>query len=191
MEQQRVFRNIVRPAVRQAQLTLFDETTEGVVVNDISPELIEQVHEADVVVADVSCYETSGAFSLSPLLCYFIALSHSLGNRTILVAHSTAHLPAHLQKHHTLTYSSENPVDFYDRFERVARGILAGEDNRPDNPIQEYRKEKDTAEEIAQAKAQAAEKEAQLKRLRQQMAEGKQPSPPKITFRQVSGPGKE
>lgn len=185
MQQQREFRVIVKPAIKQAGLTLFDPEHEGTAISEISSELVEKISEADIVIVDANRYEETG-LPLSPPLCYFIGLRHAFGNRTILIARASGHLPASFQKHHTLFYSHDDPPEFYERFEKVAKSILSGENDKPDNPIQEHLKEKRAAQESSRSKAESAEQAAQLARLlRQQAAPRSDGSTPKITFRPV------
>ena len=130
MQQQREFRVIVKPAIKQAGLTLFDPEHEGTAISEISSELVEKISEADIVIVDANRYEETG-LPLSPPLCYFIGLRHAFGNRTILIARASGHLPASFQKHHTLFYSHDDPPEFYERFEKVAKSILSGENDNP------------------------------------------------------------
>ena len=185
MQQQKEFRNIVKPAIEQAGLVLLELDQQGIVVKNISSELIKQIYETDIVVVDANCYETTGIYTLSPFLYYFIGLRHALGNRTILITRSTDHLAASLQRHHTLVYSPEEPPEFYEKFKKVVRAIQSGEDTSSDNPFQEYRLQKDLAEQLARARAEANDKAAQLERLERERAEGSKLSP-KITFRRVN-----
>jgi len=186
VQQQGDIQSIIKQAIRQAGLTLLGRH-DGIVVQDIPSHLVnplmEQLHQTDIVLVDANPYNVAGATALSPYLYYFIALRHAMGNRTILVTRSAHGLPPSLIKHHTLIYGVDPAgiADFYERFCDVVKAILEGKDDEPDNPFQEYLQAK--ASEAA--KAQAADKEAQLEALKRQLDEKRKPSPT-ITFRPLN-----
>ncbi|HJT75636.1 MAG TPA: serine protease [Gemmataceae bacterium] len=139
-EQQRDdIENLVLPALEQAGLRLPDEHPAGVEVHDISPELIQVLDEAGIVVIDANCYERDVPFPLSPYLFYFMALAHTKGSSTILVSRSSNHLPVCLQgRPHTLTYATNRVREFDRAFRAAVQKIQARADEKPDNPVQEY-----------------------------------------------------
>lgn len=184
-QQERHIKNLIGPAIRQANLELVGDEA-GCSTDDVTPVLIRQVYEADIVVVDANCYETGSVASFSPFLYYFIALRHTLGNQTILVSQTTDHLPHSLRKHHTLSYQPDESWQFYQQFMEVVQAIRSGEDQRPDNPIQEYLQELEyraKEEELARTQRMLAAREAQLEALQK---EKKIASQPKITFRPVN-----
>ncbi|HLN29239.1 MAG TPA: serine protease [Gemmataceae bacterium] len=156
-EQQREeIEGIILPAIKQAGLQLPDDYPEGVIVNEITTDLIQLVDEAGIVVIDANCYEKSGAFTLSPYLYYFMALAHTKGSSTILVCRSSEHLPPSFQKRpHTLNYSSK-VFKFVTEFRNVVQRIQARTDFRPDNPVQEYIANRVLAAELQRARAELA-----------------------------------
>ena len=185
VQQARDFKRFVKPAIAGAGLTLSDSAEEGTVVRTISTELVKRIYETDIIVVDANCYEKEGWYKLSPYLYYFIGLRHAIGNRTILIASSIAHLEASLQRHHTLLYSPDDPLEFHDAFKKVIQAIQSGDDNISDNPFQEYRTQKDMAEQLARTKAEAMEKASQVEKLTREQSAGKQ-APQKINFRRVN-----
>jgi hypothetical protein len=70
-----------------------------------------------------------------------MAIGHSRGNATILVANTTEHLPHTLVRYHTLPYSSANVWEFVTRFTNVVKRIREQRNSEPDNPIQDYLKQ--------------------------------------------------
>lgn len=174
VQQMNDINNFIAPAIKNRDLRLVGDE-KGISVRDITPALIRQVYEADVVLIDVNEYVKSQLVPLSPYLCYFMGFRHSLGSGAILAARATRHLPPTLQKEHTLTYSLEEPGAFSERFARAVEEILSGRDSPPDNPIQEL---------LTQRKYQAElrKRDEEIKNL--QKAAGVQPA--KITFRKVS-----
>ncbi len=187
--QQEVIQKVISPAIKEARLNPLGNP-DGVFVTDISRELIRQICEADIVVVDANCYETTRPYTLSPFLYYCMAVSHSLGNRTILVVDTTStdHLPDSLRRHHMLRYSRQDALDFVERFKRVVEEIQTGQSDSPDNPIQEYLKEVDAEPKVieyedrlrfveerlgklAHIKDELEEKEARLKALERRREE--------------------
>src|SRR5213080_3412577 len=79
--QRRDIETFIKPAIKQAGLSVLNDQLDGVEVDDISDDLVQKVYEAHVLVIDANCYETAGLFRLSPYLYYFIAIGHSLGNQ--------------------------------------------------------------------------------------------------------------
>jgi hypothetical protein len=153
---------IISAAIEQAGLTPLDGSATGHEVReDITNELIEYIHKADVVVVDANCYEDSGTFRVSPLLAYLIGLSHSLGNRTMLVSR-TDHFPHSFLRNHILTYSSDGVIDFIKRLRGVVEDIFDDEELKSDNPIQQYRKTDDLKSQLAAAQAAAAAAQASV-----------------------------
>jgi hypothetical protein len=176
-------KDVFRPAISAAKLTVIGDEM-GVEVEDITSALIQLTYEAKIIVVDANCYESAGAFTLSPYLYYLIGLSHSLGNNTILVAKSINHLPHSLNTSHTLTYARVG--EFFDQFQEVVNTIISDEDKRPKNPVQEYLQERDyrkTEQDLAKAKAELSAKKAELEELTKQQADRKKS--PNITFRRV------
>lgn len=167
--------NVIRLAIDQADLVVEGEA--GIEVVDITLELIQKIDEATVVVVDAQSYEQTGAFTLSPFLFYLLAIAHTLGNKTILVAPTTTHLPHSLLREHTLTYSGDNLRGFIRRFKEIVVEIQNKQNFRPDNPYQEFLREKLVKEE--QARARMAEEE--LRKLREEVAKQKPPSQIKFT----------
>src|SRR5436309_16111224 len=129
----------IKPAIMQAQLSAID-SIDGLVVSDISDDLIEKIYKADVLVIDANCYEPDGLYQFSHYLYYYIAIGHSRGNMTILVTNNRTHLPPRLVTNHTLIYSSEEIWEFIEQFKlAVAQILQSQEKEKPDNPIQAYR----------------------------------------------------
>lgn len=177
IQQNNAITHVIKPAIDQAGLALLGDQ-DGLVLNDITEPLVQQVYEADLVVVDANRYEAADPTPLSPFLCYFIGLRHTMGSRTILVARAVDHLPFTLRLHHTLTYTLEEIWQFYKQFKQVVATL---EDGRPDNPIQAYFKDleyKANAEELTRVKIELEIKEAQLAALKQSRDK-------KITFRRV------
>lgn len=175
IKQQEDFDNFIKPAIERARLRLLGNAEKGLIVRDITPDLIGQIHRADVVLIDANAYPDSIPLTLSPFLSYLVGFSHSLGNKTILIASSKVHLPAALQKEHTLNYSSRETTVFWAAFERHCREILTREVTRPDNPIQEYL-------EREQKQTELEAKNREIANLRAQPPG----SSPKIAFRRVN-----
>jgi hypothetical protein len=167
-------KNFIRPAIEQAGLSAIDNQMDGLEVSDISDDLIQKIYDADVLIMDANCYETSGIFQLSPYLYYYMALGHSRGNITILVTNTIAHLPYNLIKYHTLIYSSTDIWKFINKFKAAIEEIRQGQhEDSPDNPIQNYLHQ----DALARARRQIAELQAE----KAQQKQGK----PSITFRKV------
>ncbi|HEY4389502.1 MAG TPA: hypothetical protein VGN34_34105, partial [Ktedonobacteraceae bacterium] len=61
-------KTFIKPAIKQARLSMIDDLLDGLEVSDISDDLIEKIYETDVLVIDANCYETNGIFKLSPYL---------------------------------------------------------------------------------------------------------------------------
>lgn len=172
-KQTQVIRDYIPPAIEQAGLT-FIGLSDGVEVDDITYELIEQVHQADIIVIDVNHYETDGVFTQSPYLFYLMALAHRCGNRTILVCEHNSMVPASLLRHHTLTYGN-GIWKFIASFKRVALEITTTSNSRPDNPVQEYLRETGSAAAARSGTSKEGEKPG-----------GKEPdADAPITFRRV------
>ncbi len=155
----------IKAAIAQSGLTLLgeDNAKEEIVVTDVSTKVIAPLYQADVVVVDANCYEDApgrGAFGLSPLLYYLVALSHSRGNQTILVAENVSHLPRSFVREHTIDYKKvdfDAIEQFKDKFQEVVTEIINENNDKPDNPIQEYLRdiqEKDKARRIAQLESE-------------------------------------
>lgn len=146
----------IKPAFDHAGLTVLDNQLDGLAVSDISSDIIQKIYKADILVVDANCYETSGFFLLSPYLYYYIAIGHSRGNATILVANSLTHLPHNLIKHHTLAYSLPKIWYFINSFKTAIEGIQLQSDET-DNPIQEYHKNLEAQEALARARQEIAQ----------------------------------
>ncbi len=165
---------IFRQAVNQARLDpLGDQFV--ILVEDVSPDLVEKLYRVDFVLVDANRYE-SVREELS--LLYLIAVSHSLGNHTILLTRSADHLPRGLTRHHILTYKDEEIVRFFDAFEATIEKIRGDEDRRPENPIQEFLIERERAEREADLEQKIDDLERQLKNRERRK---------RINFRKTSG----
>jgi hypothetical protein len=175
---------LIIPAIKQAGLTLHSGESEGSQVNGITFDLIRQVAEADIVVIDANCYETHGAFTLSPYLFYLLALRHTLGNQTILVAAAFDRFPAILQRDHALTYVENEPAVFYEQFESTIRAIEAQTSGDTDNPIQDYLRRKAEQEEQSRARQELQSQAAQVDKTRRE-TQGHREPPGRIEFRPV------
>jgi hypothetical protein len=204
-QQEEDIETVIKPAILQAGLTLRGEYPDGLLIGDILAGLIPQVYEAEIVVVDANCYVPKSEFGLSPYLYYFLGLRHAKGNDTILVSRTDQHLPHSLQlRPHTLCYNPTVPrsvMEFIQTFKTVVQRIQARAEERPDNPIQEYKEELARREELERAKAEKAEAEA-LAELLKQLATQRvaAPGPPevpplppaaggnKITFRRTNRP---
>jgi hypothetical protein len=151
VKQQNDIRDIVEDAINGAGLRLLTPSGGQVVDNDIPPDLINQVYDADIIVIDLNCYEPEGYFKFSPFLYYLMGMRHARGNRTILVCADATkpHLPATLQMPHTLFYGSGVAAarQFARRFaERVQKMAAEGDLGEPGNPVQAYRQHKEQKE---------------------------------------------
>jgi hypothetical protein len=131
-------KTFIKPAIKQAGLSAIDDQIDGLKVADISDDLIQKICQADVLIMDANCYETTSVFQLSPYLYYYMAFAHSRGNATILVTNTITHLPHNLIKYHTLTYSLADIWEFIEKFKAAVEGIRQQQNSRPDNPIQDY-----------------------------------------------------
>ena len=165
-EKREEFSDLIESSIEQAGLTPLGESGKGLEVADISMEVGEMVYQANVVVVDATRYEerAGSGFPLCPFLYYFMALSHSLGNKTILVTDNARHLPPSLVSPHTVTCAEQNHRAFQAfkrKFSRVAQEIL-DEDIKPDNPIQAYLK----AVELDELARDSTRAQAEIARLR-------------------------
>ena len=146
-QQEVAIEGYIKPAIAMAGLSMLDDQVDGLEVDDISYDLVKSVYTADLLIVDADCYETAGSFRLSPHLFYLIALGHSLGNHTILVTSTTAHLPNRLIEYHTLTYSSVFSPDsvkrFTNNFKRIVEDLRKDPIGSPDNPIQGFLKQQE------------------------------------------------
>ena len=186
-QQMEDIRDFIKPAIEMAGLEMLGpDGTGGNEIADVSPELIRYAHEADIVVVDANRYDEE-SFASAPYLCYFLAFRHAMGNRTLLVCKAKTHLPATLQMHHTLVYGGQNTLQFVQRFKQTVENILGGRDSNPDNPIQQFLREKGLADQVKQAQAEAQAKAEEIARLKQeQNGSGKKIATSPITFRRVS-----
>jgi hypothetical protein len=140
-------REVILPAIEAAGLTLPDYAPEGLLIDDLSRLTIQRVSESMIVVVDANSYEKDCPFTMSPFLYYFLGLRHARGNRTILVGRTLNHLPPNLQQGpHSLSYETRNT--FNRALKDVVTQILALGDEQPDNPIQEYEKQRALEEEV-------------------------------------------
>ena len=130
-------KTFIKPAIERAGLSSNDEP-DGLVVSDISDDVIQKICQADILLIDANCYEQTSVFPLSPYLYYYMALGHALDNATILVTNTITHLPSNLIKYHTLTYSLADIWEFINKFKAAVEGIQQQQNSRPDNPIQDY-----------------------------------------------------
>ncbi len=151
-KQRELIEDIIEDAIRQTDLQLKSPKGGILVEDDVSEELVRQILESDIIVIDANCYECYDkkeketdkprydVHKLSPFLYYFLGIRHTMGNKTILVSKSKVHLPATLQKHHTLFYD-RTPIKkvkhFTSRFQRIVKKIIEeGNEGEPDNPVQ-------------------------------------------------------
>ncbi|MCW2247730.1 hypothetical protein M2352_003364 [Azospirillum fermentarium] len=124
-------------AIPQANLTPLDDTQiGGEEVRDITESLVEMVHQADIVVADIGGYMLNSE-ELSQLLpmYYLIGLSHAIGNKTILVARNRKNIPAILQG---ISFLLADGMDFINLFAGVVNRISSPQ-QKFTNPVQKYR----------------------------------------------------
>jgi hypothetical protein len=182
----------IKPAIVQAGLTVFDGELDGLEVNDISEELVQKVYETHILIVDANRYDDAGFFQFSPYLYYFIALGHSIGNRTILVAESgnaKLYLPISFIKYHTILYTSETECPkFIDRFKAAVDEIRQERNSRPDNPVQDYLIQKTLEETRKEILSMKAEIEALKAHQRNSNMHDQQSSP--IVFRKLNPAGK-
>jgi hypothetical protein len=165
-------------AVKQAKLTLLGSEGEGVALDEIIPDAIEQVLLADVVVVDATCYDKSATFRFSPFIYYFVGVCHALGRPVILVSNSPGEMPHNLR---AITFSdAAEALEFLDRFEKEVNKIRAGSGPQSDNPIQEYLNRKKMEAENIQLRKEVLAKAAQL----DELSKSKTP-PSTISFRRV------
>jgi hypothetical protein len=166
-KQEQDIKRILIPAIAQARLSPIDDQIGGIVVSDISDDLVQKACKADILIIDANWYEITDVFQLSPYLYYYMAIGHSRGNATILVTNTTTHLPHNLVKYHTLTYasvySSAEIWSFTYRFVHVVNGIQEQQNRQPDNPIQDYFSRK----KLAEVRRRRAEREAEMALQRQ------------------------
>jgi hypothetical protein len=133
----------IRPAIEHCALSVIDGQIDGLEVADISDDVVRKIFKADVLVIDANWYPTSGLYQLSPYLYYCMAVGHSRGNATILVADTTMYLSHTLVRHHTLVYSAADSWMFTLRFSAAVNEIRERLNTEPDNPIQDcLKKEK-------------------------------------------------
>lgn len=176
--QREAIEKFIAPAIEEAKLLVIDNQINGLEVSDISVEMVKKVYKANVIVIDANCYksdtkvkgleagkssEASNMFSLSPYIYYYMAVGHSRGNVTILVANTTTHL-AHslITDHHTLTYATDN-LEFVRKFRDAVEEIRQQQNIQPDNPLQVYLNQ----EELARTRRRVAELEAEKEQQRQ------------------------
>jgi hypothetical protein len=160
-----------RQAIKQAGLGPLEE----VVVDDTESALIERLHLAEFAVFDANLYPSSPA---TPSLYYLVAVRHSLSSHNILLTRSTNGLPFAMRNRHTLTYDENGMDTFFERFVKMVGELRSGQDQAPDNPIQEYLRTRQSAEQFSQMQRQISElKDAQP------AGQGQKAAP--ITFRKV------
>jgi hypothetical protein len=147
----------IKPAIVHAGLSVIDDQIDGLEVADISDDVVQKIFKADVLVIDANWYQTSGIYQLSPYLYYYMAVGHSRGNATILVANTTMYLSHTLVRHHTLTYSAADSWMFTLRFMAAVNEIRERQNTEPDNPIQDCLKE----EKLAKASRRISELKAE------------------------------
>ena len=175
--QRQAIDNVIKQAIRSAGLPIEGKEGDGLEVTNITEDLIQRVFESDLLIIDANNYKTTTTL---PYLYYLIALGHALGNSTILISQTTEHLPHSLIKHHTLTYSPERVFEFIDKFREVVEEILQKRNNRPDNPIQIYWRDKQVTQILHEQQAAIAEQDEEIKRLKSQQYQ------PPINFRKVT-----
>jgi hypothetical protein len=182
-QQTKDIKNYFRPAFGLVDLKLPDHELEGVAVctKEITPRLMERIFNANVIVVDANSYSDITAL---PWLYYCIGLGHSMQNHTVLVARSLDHLPASLRKQHSLSYDISQPAEFFDLFVPIVKSILSGENNEPDNPIQEYLYRQKLESQLQKLKIETQTKDAQIRELEQRGSADTKASA-KITFRKV------
>jgi hypothetical protein len=142
VQQQTDYSNIIKPAVEFSGLSLVSAGPPEAVVDDISDDLIAQVLQADILLVDANRYGPESAAPLSPYLCYFIALRHAFGNRTLLIARDLGHLPVSLRRHHTLAYDPANANQLNMKLKAAITSLRktadTDQEERVDNPVQQY-----------------------------------------------------
>ncbi len=170
----------IKPAIAQNGLAPLDGQIDGLAVSGILDNLIQRIYQADVIIIDANCYETSGTYQFSHYLYYYMAISHLRGNITILVTDAQTHLPPTLVTHHTLTYSAEGIWSFLAQFKAAVEEILQMQgQGEPDNPIQAYRTRTNRDEELAEARQKIARLEAEKEE------KTREPQNKSIVFRRV------
>lgn len=163
VRQQSELKNI-NGALKRTGLQLL-EGEAGIAIKELSESVIERIYEADVLVVDINSYNSSSQYL--PFLYYLIGWSHSRWDKTILVAHSIAHLPWSLRMYASCTLAHEGNVwDFVDKFERAVENIVSGSTRRANNPLQDFLQAMERAAdqaEKARLKAEMAAREARFK----------------------------
>lgn len=184
----------IKQAITKINLRLLGPSQEGIVVQDISFDLIEEVYYADVIVIDVNEYPS--AINFLPYLYYLKGWSHALWDKTILVAQKIEHLPLSLQRSsYTLGYS-ENPWGFFSDFQNAIKGILEKNSRRANNPIQSFLRgiTPSESEELAKAKEKILQLEEKLNEANRRVDDLKKrpvaaTKPERIEFRRVPRKG--
>jgi len=169
-----VYGELIVSAIKEAQMDLVavDDEQDGVVVGDVTEELVGLVYDADIVIIDANQYtEDDGQTNLSMYLYYLMAFSHSLGNKTILVCEKSEHLKAALHTHHALIYDyqGEGPKGFKKFKKQLKRMVedIQGGSTRADNPIQAHFNWLNSQKLVEDS----ARKDAEIERLRRKSKE--------------------
>lgn len=163
-EQKEYIEMFIQPAFERAGLSVLDDDY-GLAVSDITRNILEKIYNTDLMVIDANCYETyNGVSSLSPYLYYYIAVGHSRGNATILVANTLTHLPYDLIAN-TLVYSSKTIKPFISKFKAVVDEIQQ-QPGKPNNSIQVYLNQAAKDKELARVRT---EKEEEIAKVREEL----------------------
>jgi hypothetical protein len=147
----------VERAIHDSGLQLTEKYPQGLVADDdITSDKIRTVYESGYYCIDVNLYKNETFFPLSPYLCYYMSICHSIGNRTILFCNSGDHLNYNMRRHHTIVYTDR--LELVEKFQEIIQSIH--NDNQiPDNPVQEYLKEHATKLEMQELKEKLKQRE--------------------------------
>ena len=126
-----IFEDLIRPAVEKAGLGYVcrrSEATTGSIIRQI----IEHLHDSDVVVADVTDRNAN--------VFYELGVRHALKNRTIIIAQKRKHIPSDLLGYASHVYHWRTESGRTELRSKIRQLLdhIEKEPDRPDSPVSDF-----------------------------------------------------
>lgn len=127
----RIFEDLIKPAVEQAGLGYVCRRSEAT-TGSIIKQIIEHLHDSDVVVADVT-NQNANVF-------YELGVRHALKNRTIIIAQKRKHIPSDLLGYASHVYDWRTDGGRMDLRKKIRQLLehMEKDPDRSDNPVSDF-----------------------------------------------------